>query len=51
MKKGLVILERLEFEVLRDELNQEKKKNKTLTIDDYFKVNIIKRAQPICTQT
>ena len=45
MKKGLISLERLEFEVLRDELNQEKKKNNTLTIDDFFKVNIIKRTE------
>jgi hypothetical protein len=51
MKKGLISLERLEFEVLRDELNQEKKKNNTLTIDDFFKVNIIKRTELMCNQT
>lgn len=51
MKKGLISLERLEFEVLRDELNQEKKKNKTLTIDDFFQVNIIKRTELMCNQT
>ena len=45
MKKGLISLERLEFEVLRDELNQETKKNKTAKIDDYFKVSIVKRCE------
>ncbi len=51
MKKGLISLERLEFEVLRHELNQEKKKNKMLTTDDYFKVNIIKKTEIMCNQT
>ena len=45
MKKGLVSLERLEFEVLRDELNQEMHKKKSVKIDDYFKVSIIKRSE------
>ena len=42
MKKGLISLERLEFEVMRDELNREEIKKKAVIIDDYFNVSIIK---------
>jgi hypothetical protein len=51
MKKGLISLERLEFEVLRDELNREEIKKKAVVIDDYFNVSIIKRSEIKCNQT
>ena len=51
MKKGLISLERLEFEVLRDEINRETIKKKAVVIDDYFKVSIIKRGEIKCNQT
>ena len=51
MKKGVISLERLEFEVMRDELNREEIKKKAVVIDDYFNVSIIKRSEIKCSQT
>ena len=51
MKKGLISLERLEFEVMRDELNREEIKKKAVIIDGYFNVSIIKRSEIKCNQT
>ena len=51
MKKGVISLERLEFEVMRDELNREEIKKKAVVIDDYFHVSIIKRSEIKCSQT
>ena len=51
MKKGLISLERLEFEVLRDELRREEIKNRAVIIDDYFNVSITKRSEIKCNQT
>jgi hypothetical protein len=45
MKKGLISLKRLEFEVMKNELDKIKLKQKIITIDDYFKVSIIKRSE------
>ena len=51
MKKGLISLEKLEFEVLRDELSREEIKKKAVIIDDYVNVSIIKRSEIKCNQT
>jgi len=51
MKKGLISLERLEFEVLRDETNRQEAKKKSVILDDYFNVSIIKRNEIKSNQT
>ncbi len=51
MKKGVISLERLEFEVMRDELNHKEIKKKAVVIDDYFNVSIIKRNEIKYSQT
>jgi hypothetical protein len=51
MKKGVISLERLEFEVMRDELNREEIKKKAVVIDDYFNVSITKKSEIKCSQT
>jgi hypothetical protein len=50
MKKAIISLERLEFDVMQNEIKQKKNKIKIITIDDYFKVSIIKRSGIICNE-